>query len=116
MFASFQFEKTDKVSESAIKSVVEDAFQKLVAENNRRPFMYNVAMVSKQDLCIALPDFLLGALRRFLMMRPRKNPKIPERPEIMFEHLRDKLVTLLDLDTGEEFSRRKPVRPLFDRQ
>ncbi|WP_418595699.1 reverse transcriptase family protein [Ponticoccus sp. (in: a-proteobacteria)] len=116
MFASFQFEKTDKVSESAIKSVVEDAFQKLVAENNRRPFAYNVEMVSKQDLCIALPDFLLGTLRRFLMMKPRKNPKIPERPEIMFEHLRDKLVTLLDLDAGEEFSRRKPVRPLFDRQ
>jgi RNA-directed DNA polymerase len=116
LFASFRFEETDKVTKTAIKSVVEDAFQKLVAENNRRPFMYNVTTVSKQHPCVALPDFLLGTLRRFLMMRPPQNQRTPERPEIMYEHLRDKLVILLDLDSGEEFSRRNPVRPWFERK
>lgn len=114
LFASFWFEESDKVAETAIKSVVADAFQKLVEENNRRPFLCNVATVSKQNLCVALPDFLLGTLRRFLMMSRPKNPNISERPEIIFEHLRDKLIILLDLDTGEEFSRRNPVRPWFE--
>lgn len=114
LIAFFQFEETDKVSESAIKNVVDAAFHKLEAEDNRRPFMHRVSTVSKQNICVALPDFLLGTLRRFLIMKRPKNPAIPERPEIMFERLRDKLVILIDLDSGEEFSRRNPVRPWFD--
>lgn len=114
LIAFFQFEETDKVSETALKNVIDTEFQKLEAEDNRRPFMYQISTVSKQNLCVALPDFLLGTLRRFLMMKRPKNPAIPERPEIMFERLRDKLVILIDLDTGEEFSRRNPVRPWFD--
>lgn len=114
LIASFQFEETDKVSETAIKSVVETELQKLTAEGNRRPDNYSVKTVSKQNSGVALPDFLLGALRRFLIMNPRNKPATPERAEILFEYLRDKLVVLLDLDTGEEFSRRNPIRPWFE--
>lgn len=115
LVAAFRLEATDKVSKKSISALIEEEFKKLEAEDNRRPSQYLLETVSKADLGIALPDFLLGVLRRYLVLKPRKKVDRVERAEILFEHLRDKLVVLLDLDNASEYSRRNPVRPWFER-
>lgn len=115
LVASIRLEATDKVSHKSIKAVIDAEFEKLKTEDNRRPHLYSFRTVSKTDLGVALPDFLLGVMRRYLVMKPHGKPEIPQRAEILFEHLRDRLVVLLDLDEATEYSRRKPVRPWLER-
>ena len=115
LMASIRLEGSDKVSKEAIKHIVDSEFEKLKSENNRRPHLYQVDTADKSVPGIALPDFLLGVLRRYIVKKPRGHSDRPERSEILFEHLRDRLVVFLDLDAGVEYSRRNPIRPWSER-
>ena len=106
-FAHFSFEETDKVSASAILEVINTAYKQLGDSNNRHPLSIEVQMVSKDVHGVSVPDFLLGAFRRYMMSGDTQLP--PRREHVIFERLRDKLRVILNVDTGEIFSRRNPL-------
>jgi hypothetical protein len=109
--AYFVFEKNDKISQTAVRRVVEDAFNLLAKTNNRRPSECVIEFKGKpcNDLCI--PDFLLGALKKFLELMPERRAESPSRERLLFEQLRDKFRLILDLDSQREYSRRRPLVP-----
>jgi RNA-directed DNA polymerase len=110
-FAAFVVEKNNKVSEDSIRELVTETLAQLKAENNRRPRSVFVEFVSKPDLRISVPDFLLGVLGRYLQSTdPAPGRPLP-RDQLMFERIRDKYRLILDADEWVEFSRRRPIRP-----
>lgn len=105
--AIFLFEKTSKVSENAIKSVMNAALEDLRKTNNRRPKYVFTKFVGKEHYGVSVPDFLLAVFRRYINSDPLN--KSQQRQINMFEMLRDKIRLIVNADTGEEFSRRNPV-------
>jgi len=106
--AYFVFEKNDKVRQTAIKQVIEEAFVTLKLINNRRPDMYSVEFAGKPNLGLSVPDCLLGALGRYLRVNPQKEGDLYEP---MFERIRDKYKLIFDLGSGREYSRRRDIKP-----
>lgn len=110
-FANFVFEKNEKVSQSAINATVMDAFNALKKSNNRHPVNCFVEFKGKPNFGLSVPDFLLGALKKFLELKPEKNLAKPARERLLFEQLRDKYRLILNADNLTEYSRRKPIAP-----
>ncbi|MBS86748.1 reverse transcriptase family protein [Sphingobium sp.] len=110
-FAFLIIEKNGKVAQDAIKACVQEAFDALKLADNRRPTAFGVNFVAKPNALISVPDFLLGALGKYL----QSNPAAPGRPEprerLLFERLRDKYRLIVDVDPWTEFTRRNPVKP-----
>lgn len=104
-------EKNSKVSEKAVEACIEAAYMDLARRNDRRPRRIGVKFVSKPNLGIAVPDFLLGVLGKYLQPSPKNSSKNPRRDHQMFERLRDKYRLILDLAEGVEYSRRRPIEP-----
>tara|TARA_R110000868_G_scaffold141226_3_gene357522 strand:+ start:2463 stop:2939 length:477 start_codon:yes stop_codon:yes gene_type:complete len=113
-FAYLYFEKNNKVSAGAIEALVQSAFDRLKARDDRRPAGFGVEMVSKPHLGISAPDFLLGVLGRYLKSKPAAPRKPEPRERLLFERLRDKYRLILDLTTSTEYSRRRPILPWSD--
>ena len=109
--AALYFEKNSKVSAAAIEACVRDAYDELKRTNNRRPKQYTVDFVSKPNHGNSVPDFLLGILGRYLRSKPALEGKPEPRARLMFDRLRDKYRFILDLSTGIEYSRRRPIEP-----
>lgn len=110
-FAALYFEENDKVSREAIKACVREAHDALRASRDRHPLMIDVQFVSKPDMRVSVPDFLLGVLGKYLQSKPVAEGKPESRDRLMFERLRDKLRVIVDLDHGVEYSRRVPIDP-----
>jgi hypothetical protein len=110
-FATLYFEENDKVSREAVKACVREAHDTLRQSRDRHPLMIDVEFVSKPDMRISVPDFLLGVLGKYLQSKPVPEGKPESRDRLMFERLRDKLRVIVDLDQGEEYSRRHPIEP-----
>lgn len=108
--AYFVFEKNEKVRQSAVEQVIEEAFVALKLDNNRRPGMYTVEFAGKPNAGLSVPDCLLGALGRYLLVKPRKENE-PDLYERMFERIRDKYKLIFDLGNGREYSRRREIKP-----
>jgi len=107
-YACFSFEENDKVSRQKIQEEVTNAHQSLAESNNRRPERCYVRFVGKTFFGVSVPDFILGAFRRYIK-RPERSVDRP-REDILFEMLRDKIRLIINVDSGEEFSRRNPLR------
>tara|TARA_R110002124_G_C8740869_1_gene497378 strand:+ start:211 stop:651 length:441 start_codon:yes stop_codon:yes gene_type:complete len=104
--AKLYFEQSSKVSKTAIEAVVREGWEELYKANNRRPRNVGVEVVDKSWYGIAVPDFLLGVFRKYILSDPSASP--PQRQQNMFEGLRDKIRVIVNADTGEEFTRRNP--------
>lgn len=110
-FAQFVFEKNDKVSQEAVRTAVMGKFDELRKARNRHPELCHVEFAGKPHLGLSVPDFLLGVLRNFLMLKPEKPQTPPSRDRLLFERIRDKYRLILDLDDRIEFGRRRPIKP-----
>lgn len=110
-FAQFVFEKNDKVSQGAVRAAVRGEFDELRKAGNRHPERCHVEFEGKPNLGLSVPDFLLGALRNFLMLEPEIPQGPPLRDRLLFERIRDKYRLILDVDNWIEFGRRRPIRP-----
>lgn len=110
-FAFLYIEQNNKVSAQKIEKLVQDAFVRLTARDDRRPAAFRIHFVSKPHFGISAPDFLLGVLGRYLKSKPAKLGKPEPRDRLMFERLRDKYRLLLDVTTWTEYSRRRPILP-----
>ena len=109
--AHFIVEANQKVSQSKINDLIQATRSALEAEHNRRPVMATVQFVTKPNLAISPPDFLLGFLGLYLASKdaPPGHPEPWDR--LIFERVRDKCRLILDIDNGTEFSRRRPILP-----
>ncbi len=107
-FARFSFEETDKISKTKLEKVITDSYEDLVVSNNRRPASIDVGIVTKKTLGVSVPDFLLGVFRKYVLCGEPISP--PRREEMMFERLSSKYHIIFNADTGEEFSRRNPLK------
>ncbi|MBN9545512.1 MAG: RNA-directed DNA polymerase [Alphaproteobacteria bacterium] len=105
------FEKNDKVSQVTIRQAVMQSYESLRKSNNRRPVGCYIDFVSKPDLGMSVPDFLLGILGRFLRSGPGKMEDQFDRDRKLFESLRDKYRLILDADSWVEYSRRREISP-----
>jgi len=112
--ASFYIEQNEKVSAHRVKGLIQDAFDRLKARDDRRPVDFAVQFVSKPHLGISAPDFLLAVLGRYLKSKAAKPGKPEPRDRLMFERLRDKYRLILDVTTWTEYSRRRPILPWSD--
>lgn len=108
-FAAFVFEKTDKVSQTAITAAVNAAQAVLERPNNRRPVMVQTDFAGKPHLGIATADFFLGVLGTYLRSTPPPSGKPETRDRLMFDRLRDRYRVISDLASGREFTRRTPI-------
>lgn len=113
-FAHFVFEKNNKVSQVAIRSAVMGAHDDLRKAKNRHPKLCRVEFAGKPHQGLSIPDFLLGVLRNFLMLRLEGPHKPPSRDRLLFERIRDKYRLILDVDNWIEFGRRKPIYPWWE--
>lgn len=109
--ARFVFERNEKVSEVAVRDIVMRAYKLLKRSNNRRPINCTFEFKGKPDLCLSVPDFLLGALKKYLELKQSTGSNNIPREMLLFEQLRDKYRLILDVDNWIEYSRRKPIRP-----
>jgi hypothetical protein len=110
-FVCLSFEENSKVSQEAIKTLVQSAHDELKRTNNRHPKFCVVNFVSKPNFGISVPDFLLGVLGKYLHSKPVAVAKHEPRDRLMFDRLRDKYRLILDLSTWTEYSRRRPIEP-----
>ncbi len=110
-FAHIYCEENSKVARQAIASCIHGAFAELKRRNNRHPKRVAVEFVSKPNLGVSVPDFLLGVLGRFLQSQPAPVGKPEPRDRLMFERIRDKYRLILDVSTRTEYSRRRPIEP-----
>lgn len=108
--AIFLFEENSKVRKTAIEGVIQDAFNALKRTDNRRPETWELHFVSKPNLGVPVPDFLLGVLGLYLAAKPEKENE-PNRDKLMFESLRDKYRLIYDAETMTEYSRRRDIKP-----
>src|SRR5690606_5210362 len=106
-------EQNDKVSQEAVRRCVQDAFDDLKENDNRRPLQFVIEFVLKPHPGVSVPDFLLGVLGKYLQL-PAAPPAKPERYRLMFERLRDKFRLILKLEPWTEYSRRRPIQPWND--
>ncbi|MEO6609374.1 MAG: reverse transcriptase family protein [Aestuariivirga sp.] len=88
--AFIRIESNSKVSQSKIKSTIQEVYLRLKAENNRHPLGFTITFVNKPDLGISVPDFLLGVLAKFLKTSPGALSKPIPRDHLLFERIRDK--------------------------
>lgn len=108
--AHFVFEKNDKVRQTAVEQVIKETFVTLKVMNNRRPEIYTIVFAGKPNLGLSVPDCLLGALGRYLLVQPRKEDE-PDLYERMFERIRDKYKLICDVGNSREYSRRRDIKP-----
>ncbi len=107
------FEQNDAISQTKLNTTVADVYHELENVKNRRPICApEVSMFTKKEqFCFAAPDFLLAIWGRYAEFNAYK---ISEKTrETQFEKLRDKYRIILNVDTGEEFSRRRPFYPFI---
>lgn len=109
--ASFVFEENDKVSRKAIESSVMAAYVALRSRRDRHPAEISISFAPKPHLGIALADFLLGVLNKYLPSVSPKSGKPEPLERHMFERLRDRYRVILDVSGGREYSRRRPITP-----
>lgn len=110
-FVCFYFEENSKVSQEAIKDLVQRAHDELKRTNNRHPKLCIIKFVSKPNFGISVPDFLLGVLGKYLQSKPADMGRPDKRDRLMFDRLRDKYRLILDVSTWTEYSRRQPIEP-----
>ncbi|MBZ9696424.1 MULTISPECIES: reverse transcriptase family protein [unclassified Mesorhizobium] len=110
-FVCLYFEENSKVSQEAVRSLVQCAHDQLKRANNRHPKLCVVKFVSKPNFGISVPDFLLGVLGKYLHSKPAAAGGPEPRDRLMFDRLRDKYRLILDLSTWTEYSRRQPIEP-----
>jgi hypothetical protein len=108
-FASFVFEQNDKVSQTAIREAVMDAYLSLKRSDNRHPKACYVEFAGKPNLGLTVPDFLLGVLGKHIAAAPAQEGKPLARDTLLFERIRDKYRLILDMDSNIEYSRRRPI-------
>lgn len=108
---TFVIEKNSKVRSQKITEIIEECHSELIKTNNRHPVRCEIRFVGKPNFGISVPDFLLGVLGGFLMSKTLDKTKPVPRSMLLFERIRDKYRTILDLDSKIEFSRRKPIIP-----
>jgi len=107
--ACLVFEKNDKVRQEAIRKTVMAAYDSLRKSNNRHPKQCCVEFVGKPNLGMSAPDFLLGALGKYLTNGPEQEGRPTARDKLLFERIRDKYRLILDVDNWIEYSRRRPI-------
>jgi hypothetical protein len=117
------FEQNSAISQNNIKKTVAEVYQTLEQVKNRRPICApEVSIAPKQEHpCFSAPDFLLALWGRYAQLNdtnPKDRLKRPYREceplrKYQFERLRDKYRLILNVDTGEEFSRRRPFNPFL---
>ncbi len=102
-------EQNPKIGSVAIENVVNDVYNSLQTANNRRPYEKPNLVIAKkvENPEIAVPDFLLGVVARYLDLHNGRT----DSDRLRFERLRDKIRVVLDLENGIEFSRRRPLLP-----
>ncbi|MCW2272877.1 RNA-directed DNA polymerase [Rhodoblastus acidophilus] len=105
------FEENSKVSQKSIKELVQFAHDELKRVNNRHPISCVVQFVSKPNLGISVPDFLLGVLGKYLQSKPANAGRPEPRDRLMFDRLRDKYRLILELPSWTEYTRRHPIEP-----
>lgn len=107
-YVNFYFEQNNKVSKDKLNGLIKNKLDELALTNNRHPRVIKVNVVSKKELGVSVPDFLLGVFRGYYM-KSGESQSQPRREDMFFERLRDKYHIILNADTTEEFSRRKPI-------
>ena len=110
-FVQLCFEENSKVSQKAVRDLVQSAHEELKRTNNRHPRLCVVEFVSKPNFGVSVPDFLLGILGNYLQSKSPSTGKPEPRDRLMFDRLRDKYRLILDLSTMTEYSRRRPIEP-----
>jgi retron-type reverse transcriptase len=104
------FEENSKIKMTSLKGAISEVYGALEKESNRRPIVVPKVTVGKklEHLCFAAPDFLLAVFLRYAVANKfsKEGGRIQQ-----FERLRDKYRTIVDFDTGAEFSRRRPFAP-----
>lgn len=113
-FAYLYFEQNNKISAAKVEALVKRTFDELKARDDRRPLGFSIQAVSKPNLGISAPDFLLGVLGRYLKSKPAAPGRPEPRDRLLFERLRDKYRLILDVTTWTEYSRRRPILPWSD--
>lgn len=109
-FVGIVCEKNSKVTQPAVQACIEAAYIDLRQRNDRHPKSIGIDFVSKPNLGISVPDFLLGILGNYLQKPPAATGETA-RHRLMFERLRDKYRLILDVSEGVEYSRRRPIEP-----
>src|SRR5207247_712321 len=96
------------------KTCVERVHDELKKRNDRHPRAYGIGFVSKPNLAVSVPDFLLGVLGKYLQSKAAPAGKPELRDRLLFERLRDKYRLILDVNSWTEYSRRRPIMPWHD--
>jgi hypothetical protein len=110
-FASLVFEQNSKVRQEVVRKAVMDSYDSLKESNNRHPELCCIDFAGKPNLGMSAPDFLLGALGKYLTAGPEQEGRPTARDKLLFERIRDKYRLILDVDNWIEYSRRRPIAP-----
>lgn len=100
------FEQNSRVSRSQLESTVSSIYLELKERNDRRPISMPVVKIGtkQNDPSLSVPDFLLGVFSRYYG-DDKAGKDIATR---RFERLRDKFRHIVNIDSGDFYSRRHP--------
>jgi len=101
------FEENSRVPLSSITRLVNVVYRELEERNERRPIVCPTTVVKSkpEEPAISLPDCLLWLFSRYFSV----SNDLSDINYLRFERLRDKYRHIVNVDTGEAFSRRHPI-------
>lgn len=104
---SMVFEENSQLSREVLKATVKEVYDDLVAKNNRRPIhLPSVQVAGKDQANLSVPDFMLGVFSHYYSADPKRQ----EIARLQFERLRDKYRHIVNVETGQFYSRRHPLQ------
>ena len=100
------FEENPQIQKEALRGMVEFSYSGLEGANNRRPLTTpTVQFCSKQsEPAISVPDTILAVFHRYFAAIEPSDTTF-----LWFERLRNKYRYIVDVDTGQTFSRHHPL-------
>ena len=103
-FLQVHLEKNSKLKESNISASIQEIYNNLVENNDRRPLKSpRIFFIDKTNALVSLPDYLLGVFGQYI----KGNASI-ERKEMFFEQLRDKYRLIADFENDKKYSYSRP--------
>lgn len=111
-------ERTPDISERKIRERIEHDYLHLSANQHKRPAEKPlIEFVGKDEILIALPDVLLGVWRRYATEGHKRQANGEHAQATVinyFEELRAKYRLIINVDTNEAYTQRKPFKPFAE--
>jgi hypothetical protein len=105
---SMLIEQNSKITETALQNMISEYYRLLTEAGRSRPLAIpDLQVISKKELTVSLPDFMLAVLTQYTASTSEKDGTVAL---TQFERLRDRYSLIYDVDHKKAYRRRNPFQ------